>query len=226
MTFSEKLKNTLANYHLLLHPFYQAWTQGTIPRETLKKYATQYYTHVKAFPRYISAAHSKCEDIEKRRILLENLADEEGFNGGEAHPELWLRFAEGLGVSRTEVENAPASQSIKNVVNTFLSAANSSYTEGLASLYAYEYQVPEIAKTKIEGLKEHYNLKDSRSLSFFTVHQEADVHHRRECEKLIDDFPEKEQSAVLSAAKQSAKALWDFLSDMHSSSCSENRSYT
>lgn len=215
MTFSEKLKKSISNYHLLLHPFYQAWTHGDIAMETLQEYATQYYTHVKAFPRYISAAHSKCEDIEKRRILLENLTDEEGLNGGDPHPELWLRFAEGLGVSRAEVKNASANKSIKNVVKVFLSAANSSYTEGLASLYAYEYQVPEIAKTKIEGLKEHYGVKDSRSLSFFTVHQEADVHHRRECEKLIDDFPEKEQSAALSSAEKSAKVLWAFLSDMH-----------
>ena len=46
-------------------------------REIIKDYAEQYYQHVKAFPRYISATHSICEDIEKRRILLENLQDEE-----------------------------------------------------------------------------------------------------------------------------------------------------
>ena len=46
-------------------------------REIIKDYAEQYYQHVKAFPRYISATHSICEDLEKRRILLENLQDEE-----------------------------------------------------------------------------------------------------------------------------------------------------
>lgn len=217
MTFSEKLKDSISSHHLLLHPFYQAWIRGEIPMETLQEYATQYYTHVKAFPRYISAAHSKCEDMENRKILLENLMDEEGLNGGEPHPELWLRFAEGLGVSKEKVKNAPVRESIQNVVKVFLSAANSSYTEGLSSLYAYEYQVPEVAKTKIEGLKEHYGVKDNHSLSFFTVHEEADVYHRQECEKLIDKFPEEEQAAALSAAKKSAKALWDFLSDMQSS---------
>lgn len=216
MTFSEKLKDSIANHHLLLHPFYQAWICGDVPIEILQEYAAQYYNHVKAFPRYISAAHSKCEDIENRKILLENLMDEEGLSGGEPHPELWLRFAESLGVSKEKVKNTPAGKSIQNVVKVFLFAANSSYTEGLSSLYAYEYQVPEVAKTKIEGLKEHYGVKDSHSLSFFTVHQEADVYHRRECEKLIDKFPEEKQAAALSAAQKSAKALWDFLSDMHS----------
>ena len=46
-------------------------------REIIKDYAEQYYQHVKAFPRYISATHSLCEDLDKRKILLENLQDEE-----------------------------------------------------------------------------------------------------------------------------------------------------
>ena len=215
MTFSEKLKDSISTYHLLLHPFYQGWIHGEISKETLMEYSMQYYTHVKAFPRYISATHSKCNDMEKRRILLENLVDEEGLNGGEPHPELWLRFAEGLGVSREEVKYNPPRKSIEHVVEVFLSAACSSYAEGLASLYAYEYQVPEIAETKIKGLKEHYGVNDGRSLSFFKVHQEADVHHRRECEKLIDTFSEEEQVLALKAASCSAKALWNFLSDIN-----------
>jgi len=214
MTFSEKLKESLSDYHLLSHPFYQDWVRGDIPKDKIREYSKQYYSHVKSFPLYISATHSKCDDIDKRRILLENLADEEALNGGDPHPELWLRFAEGLGVSRDEVEKSPTRKSINNVVRVFSSAAQSSYAEGLASLYAYEYQVPEIAETKIKGLKEHYDVSDNRSLSFFKVHQTADVHHRRECEKLIDVFLEKEQAPALEAANRSAEALWDFLSDM------------
>ena len=32
-----------------------------------KRLREQYYQHVKAFPRYISATHSICEDIEKKK---------------------------------------------------------------------------------------------------------------------------------------------------------------
>ena len=39
--------------------------------------------------------HSICEDIEKRRILLENLQDEENKDGD--HPKLWKNFAKSLG---------------------------------------------------------------------------------------------------------------------------------
>ncbi len=75
--FSKELNTKLDEFHLLKHPFYQAWNEGKLSREIIKDYAEQYYHHVKAFPRYISATHSICEDIEQRKILLENLNDEE-----------------------------------------------------------------------------------------------------------------------------------------------------
>ena len=69
--FSTELGKKLDKYHLLKHPFYQIyWNEGKLNREIIKDYAEQYYQHVKAFPRYISATHSICEDIEKRRILF------------------------------------------------------------------------------------------------------------------------------------------------------------
>ena len=75
--FSKELGEKLDQFHLLLQ-FYQVyWNEGKLTREIIKDYAEQYYQHVKAFPRYISATHSICEDLDKRRILLENLQDEE-----------------------------------------------------------------------------------------------------------------------------------------------------
>ena len=69
--FSKQLNEKLNKYHLLKHPFYKAWNEGKLTREVIKDYAEQYYQHVKAFPRYISATHSLCEDIQKRKILFE-----------------------------------------------------------------------------------------------------------------------------------------------------------
>ena len=64
--FSKRLGSKLDKFHLLKHPFYQIyWNEGKLTREIIKDYAEQYYQHVKAFPRYISATHSICEDIEK-----------------------------------------------------------------------------------------------------------------------------------------------------------------
>ncbi|HMQ11069.1 MAG TPA: CADD family putative folate metabolism protein [Oligoflexia bacterium] len=214
MSFSQQLKQSIAGYHLLEHLFYQKWTEGQLNPETLQHYAKEYYQYVKAFPRYISATHSLCEDITKRKVLLENLNEEEG-SMGKDHPQLWSEFATGVGASEESLQQHTGGKAINHVIDTFFKCARSSYSEGLASLYAYEYQVPEVAKTKIDGLKKFYAIDDEKSLAFFKVHQSADVIHREACENLLDQFSPAEQNKALQAAKNSAKALWNFLTEMN-----------
>src|SRR5271154_803078 len=103
---SNSLQATLSSLNLLKHPYYQAWNDGSLPKESLRSYAAQYFHHVRAFPRYLSAIHSQCDKAEGRKVLLENLIEEEG--GPVNHPELWARFADGLGVTRDELEQAEA----------------------------------------------------------------------------------------------------------------------
>ena len=211
--FSKELGAKLDKYHLLKHPFYQIyWNEGKLTREIIKDYAEQYYQHVKAFPRYISATHSICEDLEKRRILLENLQDEENKDGD--HPKLWKNFAKALGADEKEIEKVKLDWFTKDMIDNFFSQARKSYAEGLASLYTYERQIPEIAETKIQGLKNHYGCRSEKGLEFFEAHKSADVHHRAECEKLLDGLSKEEQIKAEKAALSTAKYLWNFLSGM------------
>ena len=85
--------------NLLNHPFYQAWTRGELSQECLIEYAKEYYHHVKAFPRYISAIHSRTEEASTRKHLLNNLIEEEA--GSANHPDLWKSVAQSLGASET-----------------------------------------------------------------------------------------------------------------------------
>jgi len=154
--FSKQLNKKLDQYHLLNHPFYKSWNEGKLTREIIKDYAEQYYQHVKAFPRYISATHSLCEDIEKRKILLENLNDEE--NRDADHPKLWKNFALAMDSDAEELEKIKPYQFTQDMINNFFRNGRSTYAEGLASLYTYERQIPEIAETKIQGLKKYYGV--------------------------------------------------------------------
>jgi len=138
-----KIDNDIAAKHLLKHPFYLAWTRGELSREALADYAQQYYQHVAAFPTYLSAIHANCDDQSTRKELLKNLIDEEA--GSPNHPELWLNFAEGLGVSAQDAQNAERCPETDNLVDTFRSVCREGSTvEGLAALYAYESQIPAI----------------------------------------------------------------------------------
>ena len=208
--FSNKLNKKLDQYHLLKHPFYKSWNEGKLTREIIKDYAEQYYQHVKAFPRYISATHSLCEDIEKRKILLENLNDEE--NRDSDHPKLWKNFAISMGADAKKIEEVKADQFTKDMIDNFFNNWRSSYAEGLASLYTYERQIPEIAETKIQGLKKFYGVNSKEGLEFFVAHKEADIYHRAECEKLLDGLSKEEQGKAEVAAISTAKYLWNFLS--------------
>ena len=210
--FSKKLNKKLDQYHLLNHPFYKSWNEGKLTREIIKDYAEQYYQHVKAFPRYISATHSICEDIEKRKILLENLQDEENPNAD--HPKLWKNFALAMGADPDKIENVKREWFTNDMIENFFYQARKSYAEGLASLYTYERQIPEIAETKIRGLKKFYGVKSKEGLEFFEAHKAADVIHRKECEKLLDALTEEEKDKAEKASVLTARYLWNFLSGM------------
>lgn len=210
-----ELNERLAAYHLLKHPFYQDWMEGRLSEDQLRDYACQYFHHVEAFPRYISAIHSQCEEAAARRDLLENLMDEEGVTYGTSHPELWLGFARGLGVSEESVRASVPRDGIRGVLSTFFSLARRSYASGLGALYAYEAQVPEIAASKIEGLQTRYGIRDEATLSFFEVHKTADVGHREVLAQRIDALNDEQKSELFEAAESAAKSLWDFLTDVH-----------
>lgn len=209
MSFSDQLQNDLSDRRLLAHPFYQQWTEGALGHEDLRRYAGQYFHHVDAFPRYVSATHSRCPDIEARQVLLENLNEEEA--GSLHHPELWLRFAEGLGRRREDVRGSRPLPETAGLVQAFFAQAYASYESGLGALYAYEYQVPEVAEQKIRSLQRFYGVRDERALSFFRVHVEADVAHSCAVAELLDGLGPDQRERATVGARAAATALWRFL---------------
>ncbi|MDJ1407306.1 MAG: CADD family putative folate metabolism protein [Candidatus Midichloria sp.] len=208
--FSVTLVQDLSKYHLLKHPFYQAWNQGALEISTLQLYAKQYFKNVEAFPRYVSKVRSQCASITDRRVLLENLIDEEG--GDENHPELW---------SREEVSSTCAEGAMKNLVEGFLELVKSLYTAGLRALFAYEQQVPAVAESRVAGLKKFYGYdNENPGLQFFKVHTKADEWHSAECAALLDKLSEAEQEVAHKAAIKVAELLWAFLDNIYDSKMS------
>ena len=208
-----ELEARIARRHVLKHPFYQAWNAGELTREALQDYAAQYYHHVAAFPTYLSSVHSRTEDMVARRILLENLMDEEA--GEPNHPELWMNFAEGLGVSRETVLDVEIQPETREAIRSFRTAcSNGHFTAGVAALYAYESQIPEVAETKMTGLKAHYGLSDEKTLKYFAVHKDADEIHRAQEKSLLEEHivTESQKSDALAAADSALNAVWNILS--------------
>ena len=213
LTTSSLIDSKVAERAMLKHPFYQAWTEGRLPLDTLRQYSRQYFNHVEAFPRAVSAVHSACPDRDGRRMLAENLAEEEGIEAGKQdHASLWLMFACGLGESEDAVRGQPLNPETIALIDTFRRLSRQSYAAGLGALYAYESQFPGVAGAKIDGLVERYGISDEPTLRFFKVHETADVEHSSVCRDLLDRLPAAERAEAIAAGEELAGALWTFLS--------------
>jgi pyrroloquinoline-quinone synthase len=218
MTVSAAIDSKVAERAMLKHPFYQAWTEGHLPLDALRAYARQYFHHVEAFPRAVSAVHSACPDREGRRMLAENLAEEEGIEAGKQdHATLWLKFACGLGESEEGVRAQELNAETEVLIDTFRRLSRQSYAAGLGALYAYESQFPGVASAKIEGLIERYGINDEETLRFFRVHESADIEHSSVCRALLDRLTEAEQVEAVAAGEELAGALWNFLTGVEAS---------
>ena len=203
-----RMREAIAERSLLEHPFYQAWSEGTLELERLQDYARQYFHFERAFPRFLSAIHARTESPAIRQLLLSNLWDEE--YGERNHPALWLEFADALGVSAEEVEGAePHPQTTALIEHYAEVAQRAPVAEALATLFAYESQVPAIAWEKIKGLKEHYGLLPEQ-FEFFSVHLVSDVAHSGAELAAIEELCE-DGDAVVAATERASERLLGFL---------------
>ena len=211
-TYLDNIDDDIAAKHLLKHPFYLAWTRGELSKEALTDYAGQYYHHVAAFPTYLSAVHAKCDDPATRKELLNNLIDEEA--GSPNHPELWLKFAGGLGVVESDVRQSEKWLETKGLIDAFRSVCRDGSTaEGLAALYAYESQIPAICESKIDGLKKHYGYTDPKHYEYFSVHIEADREHAAAEQKMLrEHIGNQNFESVKASVNRVLDALWEMLS--------------
>lgn len=206
-----RIEALIEERHLLTHPFYTKWVAGKIPPTAIREYARRYYHFEAAFPRFLSAIHTRIEDPADRRIVLDNLWDEE--HGDENHVELWLRFAEGVGATRDEVRAGAPTPAVEKLLETYRSASRDA-APGVAAVFAYERQVPAVAAAKVAGLREHYGVDDDRTLSFWRVHERLDVEHADGERALLRRMAGRDPDAVLGATSTALDAWWGFLDEV------------
>lgn len=204
----DRIHESISRRRLLDHPFYTAWSKGELTHGVLQKYAEQYYHWVHAFPTWLSATHANATDLATRQEILENLIDEE--RGPENHPELWLRFCDALGLDRDAVkhatllpETAQAIASMRAVCRDMPAAA------GVAALYAYESQQPDVMKTKRQGLREMYDVTTGHD--YFEVHEVADIEHSAGERALIARHGDRHGQAMVDAVQVALDATYTLL---------------
>jgi len=216
-TLPESLDALIEKHHLLKHPFYCAWTEGKLSKESLGLYATQYYQHVRAFPENLRQLEARTSGS-VQKLVKENLAEE--LYPAAPHPALWRQFARSLGVTDRTLDSAHPLPGIASLLDTFDEVtAQGTVAQAIAAFYVYEAQVPEIATQKISGLRRFYGITDPQALAYFAVHEEADVRHRAAWREWLASQNGVDEVAVLCAAERGLKALWGALDAVYPEGC-------
>lgn len=212
-TLEARLRAAVQPHDLLCHPFYQAWSQGSLTRDDLRGYAAQYQHQVDALPGLLRRALAQLPAGASAEALRRNLDEEEG-RVGAPHAELWRKLASALGDVRSEEPLAATVASARELE----ALVQSGEVAALAALWTYEMQTARVARTKREGLAERYGVASKEGLAFFALHEELDVHHAADLLAAVGRAcrTEADVARACQAAEASARAQWRFLDGVES----------
>lgn len=211
-----EIDRAIERYHLRGHPFCRKWQAGTLSQKKLHVYATQYYRHVEAFPECLMNLAMRTEG-RLRDMVLANLSEE--LDRTDPHPKLWREFAAAVGVTEESLWQTPALPGVDALVRAYRTICRGRpVVEGVAALYAYEAQVPEIATTKIAALRDYYGVTSEEGLAYFRVHEEADKVHRAAWREWLGEAAQAESPMgrrnLLATAETALGALWEALDEI------------
>ena len=217
---ADLLDELIEKHNLLKHPFYRAWSEGTLPKESLQLYAEQYYQHVLAFPENLRQLAGRAGG--HLGLLIQDNLDEELDPAGP-HPVLWRQFAEAVGVDQAQLKDVRPLPGVALLLDAYDEVSSQgTVAQAVAAFYVYEAQVPETAIEKKSGLQKFYGISDPAAVAYFTVHEKADVRHRSAWRSWLAEQGDEDAFGVLCVAERSLKALWGALDAVYPHSCAPN----
>jgi len=193
VAFRDELTRFKMEHHpFKTHPFFAAIEQGSVPKPVVQAWAKQFYPWLASVPIAMAERFSNCPiDVAMdpyRRLILDQLVEEAGDPKGKApgHPELWLRFCEGLGLPRSDVLAEPQLPSTMLAIDDFL------YTNRVHPFYisaAGSSEPPnvELCARLLPAFRRHYGVSEDH-LEYYRLHVTADVEHSEWIGKIVAGF--------------------------------------
>ncbi len=183
--------------NVLEHAFYRRWSAGELSGEEIAQYSGQYGHAVRA----IAALSDTLAEAAPNGVELRAHAREEA-----SHVALWDGFTTAAGGS---VEVEPAVQTA-DCVRAW--TEDDGLVAGLARMYAIESGQPEISRTKLNGLRDHYGLDGGEATRYFELHEDLDVEHAAAGRALIENLASPHEADLIVAAAEAAFAAnWRLL---------------
>ena len=206
----QEIDRIIEERSLLKHPFYQAWSDGKLTRESLAGYSKEYYQLVKQVPQFMEPMVNDATSDMKEE-LIQNMKEE------SEHIPLWEKFAGSMGISESELQEYEGLEKTKRAVSN-LGSLMDSFDNGACAMYAFEKEIPKVSKTKLEGLKEFYGIDAKDAIEYFEEHMTADIRHAASWQKIIDNTS-IDDSVMLTTAEKSVAAQNLLLDSCYESYC-------
>lgn len=172
------------------HPFLKAVCNGTATMDQIRAWTIQDYQFRAAVPRIALLRYLACSDPEIAQKLWGVVEEEtRGMDTGSAgHNELAIRFAESIGLTRNQLENAellPATAAhlyyVELIIHTLPWFVVMSIQIGAEGTFG------PAAAALGNGFIQKYKMTPE-NVRFFTVHSEADEEHGSLAEEIAERY--------------------------------------
>jgi pyrroloquinoline-quinone synthase len=199
MHLLDRLDAARSRWNVLEHPFYRCWSAGELTTGELSFYAAEYRHAVVALAEAAAGA-ARASEPGAPAELRQHAAEE------AAHVELWNGFAAAVGAP-DGVEPRPETL---ECVEAWTAARDA--LEGFAILYAVEAGQPEVSRTKLEGLVEHYGVEPGPATAYFELHAERDREHAVQSRRLLEERAgDADPDRLVAAAEGAVRGNWTLL---------------
>ena len=224
--FREQLLNIMAGKH---HWAWSYFSGPTMTKARLKiHFQQEYAVYVRDFPVFLARIHGKNPPLEVRRMLAENIYEEDTgkLSLGTSHPELFMKMMKGLGFAQREFEQIqllPATRRYRAWLDRI--SNSSDWVLGAAVLTIFvegsvndreELLYPVRSKTRRhihEKIKYHplvrYQGVSPQAMDLIRAHQMVEAGHRHDAYAMVVNHAKEtsQQEAVLKVMEKSLQ-LW------------------
>lgn len=221
------------------HWAWEHFAAGRLTKEQLKiHFQQEYAVYVRDFPVFLARIHGKNPPPSVRRMLAENIYEEDtgGLSLGKSHPELFLAMMEGLGFPAQDFQHIrplPASRAYRAWLDKM--STHRQWVMGAATLAIFvegsvkdRKEMLEPSKPKsaedIEAIIQNHPLVRHHGLSpdcmdLIRAHQLVEAGHRHDAyDMVVNHTPPALQRSVLANLKRSL-SLWFRYRDAVAKAC-------
>jgi pyrroloquinoline-quinone synthase len=209
------LQQTLQERHPRPHPVRQLLLTGRLTKEHLQGWARNLFHEFRNIHRFFGVRYQKCPIPELRRMLIENMIEEEGEDMiGRTHPshaELWVRFGEGISIARDDMLRYEPLPGIRAALEMYVSLVQQSHwAVAIGTGLVFEGGGPKRMKEEREALEHYYAWIPPRALDFFRVHEYHDEGHGDFCVDVIRKHCMEDhlQNEMREAVKNRSDIMW------------------